>query len=420
MDIKAYSDHVWHSFLVGIKWILFGGLCGLIIGAVAALFAQGIVLATAFRTAHGKIILLLPIAGLLIVLYYRTLGAKQPKGTNLVLSAIREGEEVPLRMAPLIILSTVVTHLFGGSVGREGAALQVGGSLGAGLGKLFRFREDERRRVIMCGMSAAFSALFGTPLAAAVLSMEISTVGIMYYAALVPCVVSALTAHLVAEYLGVSESILILKEVVEFTPKTAGITLVFAALCAMVSVLFCTVMHRTKHLMASRIPNPYVRVFVSGVVVVILTALVGSQTYNGTGAAVIDACINDPAFQISSAAFLLKILFTAVTLSGGFQGGEIVPSLFIGATFGHAFALLIGGDPALFSAIGMACVFCGVTNCPIAALLISCEMFGFGGSSFYLMAIAITYLFSGNYGIYSAQRILHSKFEPGKIDSFTH
>ena len=420
MNMKEYSDHVWHSFLVGIKWILFGALCGIVIGAVAAAFANAIVLATAFRTAHGKIILLLPVAGLFIVLYYRALGAKQPKGTNLVLSAIREGDQIPVRMAPLIILSTVVTHLFGGSVGREGAALQVGGSLGEAIGKLLHFKKEERPRVIMCGMSAAFSALFGTPLAAAVLPMEISTVGILYDAALVPCVVSALTAHFTAEALGASESVLTLGNVVEFTPLTALITLAFAALCGPVSVLFCKAMHESKHFMTKHFENPYVRVFVSGVIVVILTALVGSQTYNGTGAAIIDACINDPAFQISSAAFLLKILFTAVTLSGGFQGGEIVPSLFIGATFGHAFALFIGGDPALFSAIGMACVFCGVTNCPIASLLISCEMFGFGGSSFYLIAIAITYLFSGNFGLYSAQKILHSKFEPGRIDEYTH
>ncbi len=420
MDMKKYSGELWHSLLVGIKWILFGGLCGVLIGAVAAIFANAIVLATGFRMAHGKIILLLPFAGLLIVLYYRALGAKQPKGTNLVLSAIREGDAIPARMAPLIIVSTVITHLFGGSVGREGAALQVGGSLGELLGKLLHFKEAERRRVIMCGMSAAFSALFGTPLAAAILPMEISTVGIIYDAALVPCVVSALTAHFTAEALGASESILTLGNVVEFTPGTALITLVFAALCAVVSVLFCKTMHESKHLMTKHFRNPYIRVFVSGLLVVIMTALVGSQTYNGTGSSIIDACINDPAFSISSAAFLLKILFTAVTLSGGFQGGEIVPSLFIGATFGHAFALLTGCDPALFSAIGMACVFCGVTNCPIASLLISCEMFGFGGSSFYLMAVAITYLFSGNYGIYSAQKIRHSKFEPGRIDANTH
>ncbi len=417
---ESYLRHLLHSFLVGVRWILFGVICGVVIGAIAALFANAIVKATNYRLEHGSLILFLPLAGLFIVFMYRKSGYPQPRGTNRVLTAIREEETIPGAMAPLIIVATVLTHLFGGSVGREGAALQVGGSLGAVLGRLFRFKESERRRIIMCGMSAAFSALFGTPLAAAVLSMEISTVGIMYYAALVPCVISALTAHYVAELLGASETILTVSHVAEFHPGAAAVTLIFAVCCALVSVLFCAAMHHTKHLMTEHVRNPYLRVFLSAVIIIVLTALVGDQTYNGTGSSVIASCINDPSFQIVPYAFLLKILFTAVSLSGGLQGGEIVPSLFIGATFGHAFALLFGLDPAFYSAIGMACVFCGVTNCPIATLLISCEMFGFEGSSFYLIAIAITYLFSGNYGIYSAQKILHSKFDPGRIDANTH
>ncbi len=417
---KEYLHQLLHSFLIGVKWILFGVFTGATVGAVAAVFANAIVAATDFRLSHGKILLLLPFAGLFIVFIYQISGHPQPKGTNRVLTAIREKENIPAAMAPLIICSTVITHLFGGSVGREGAALQVGGSLGTLIGRIFHFKESERRRVIMCGMSAAFSALFGTPLAAAILSMEISTVGIMYYAALVPCVISALTAHYVAELLGASETILTVGHVTDLHPGAAVITVLFAACCALVSVLFCTAMHQTKHLMTSKVANPYLRVFLGGVIIIALTALVGDQTYNGTGSSIIAECINNPEFTIVPWAFLLKILFTAISLGSGFQGGEIVPSLFIGATFGHAFAMFTGVDPALYSAIGMACVFCGVTNCPIATLLISCEMFGFEGSSFYLIAIAITYLFSGNYGIYSAQRILHSKFDPGRIDSFTH
>ncbi len=418
--IKTYSMELLHEFLTGVRWILFGGICGVIIGAAASVFANAITAATAFRLQHGRLLLLLPFAGLFIVWVYRTAGYPQPRGTNRVLDAIRERDPLPAAMAPLIIFATVVTHLFGGSVGREGAALQVGGSLGTLIGRIFHFKESERRRVIMCGMSAAFSALFGTPLAAAVLSMEISTVGIMYYAALVPCVISALTAHYIAGLFGVSETILTVEPSAELLPLTAGSTLLFACLCALVSVLFCRVMHRTRRIMTTRIPNPYLRVFLSGVMILLLTILVGDQTYNGTGSDIIASCINDPSFSIVSWAFLLKILFTAISLGGGYQGGEIVPSLFIGATFGHAAALLLGADPSLCSAIGMACVFCGVTNCPIASLLISCEMFGFGGSGFYLLAIAVTYLFSGNYGIYSAQHILHSKFDCGQIDSNAH
>ena len=418
---KEYLHHVVHAFMVGVKWILFGGLIGVVVGVVASLFAMAIVEVTAYRQANGWLIFLLPFAGLFIVFLYQKTASDRPRDTNRVITAIREREHIPISMAPLIIVSTVVTHLFGGSVGREGAALQVGGSIADYIGRLLHFHTMERRRVIMCGMSAAFSALFGTPLAAAILSMEISTVGIMYYAALVPCMVSALTAHYIAGIMGVSETILTLRSSAVTTDlRTAAVILIFAALCAPVSSLFSTMMHKVRQFMTRRIPNPYLRVVVSGIAVILLTLLVGDQTYNGTGSDIIASCIKDPAFSVASYAFLLKMVFTAITLGGGFQGGEIVPSLFIGAAFGHTFAVLTGGTTSLYSAIGMACVFCGVTNCPIASLLISCEMFGFEGSTLYLLAIAITYLFSGNYGLYSAQHILDSKFDPGRIDSLTH
>lgn len=420
MNYKDYGRHLLEALLIGLKWIGFGILCGILVGGVSAKFANGIVLVTKFRTAHPQILYLLPLAGLFIIAYYRLLGVKQPKGTNLVLSSIREGEAVPGRMAPLIILSTILTHLFGGSAGREGAALQVGGSMGDALGRLVRIPQKDRRTVIICGMSASFSALFGTPLAAAILSMEISTVGIMYYSSLVPAVISALTAHLIAQRLGVTGEAFPIPNLPVFGARTALITILFSIGCAVVSVLFCTVMHRMKRLMQHRFPNSYLRVLVASAVVIVLTLLVGDQTYNGTGAHILEQCMTEPGFRIVWYAFLLKILFTAVTLSGGFQGGEIVPSLFIGATFGNSVAAFSGLDPAFLSALGMCAVFCGVTNCPMAALLISFELFGFGASSFFLIAVAITYLFSGNYGLYASQKILYSKLEHSRVDRFTH
>lgn len=401
---------------IGLKWIGFGIISGIVVGAVSGIFAKLIGMATVFRLENGWIILLMPIAGMMIVYYYHLLGADNPKGTNLVIESLRDKKRVPVSMAPLIIVSTVVTHLFGGSVGREGAALQVGASLGNALGRLLRFKEEDRRRVLMCGMSAAFSALFGTPMAAAVMAMEISTVGIMYYGALVPCVVSALMARLVAEAMGVKESVLTLPEVPEFNLLNGGWTLLLAFLCAGVAVLFVVIMHKTKNLMKKYLPNPYIRAAAAGAMIIAMTFLVGDQTYNGTGSAIIDACMTDPLFRIVPYAFLLKMLFTAVTLSGGFQGGEIVPSLFIGAAFGNLFSQLTGFPSQLSAAIGMAAVFCGVTNCPIAALLISFEMFGFSGGSYFMLAIAITYLYSGNFGIYSAQGIRYDRFFPTRIN----
>ncbi len=417
---SEYLTHLWKDLKSGLKWICFGLICGAVIGTVSAVFANLIVLVTGIRTTHGWLIFLLPLAGLGVIFYYHILGADRPRGTNLVLDSIRNNESVPVKMAPLIIVSTVITHLFGGSVGREGAALQVGGSLGYGIGHLLHFHKEDRRRMIMCGMAASFSALFGTPLAATMLAMEITTVGIMYHSALLPCVVASLTAHFVAEALGASEMSMIVESVPEFTPMHFLMTAVFAICCAMVSVLFCVAMHKVKHQMADRFKNPYIRVLVSGILVVIMTMLVGDQTYNGTGSAIISACIRDSSFHIAPYGFLLKILFTAVTLSGGYQGGEIVPSLFIGATFGNACAHIFGLDPALAAAIGMTCVFCGVTNCPIASLMIAFEMFGFNAAPFFMAAVAMTYLFSGNYGIYASQKIHFSKFDPAVIDENTH
>ncbi|SFG42615.1 chloride channel protein [Oribacterium sp. WCC10] len=409
------------KLLINLKWMFFGILTGVLVGTVSAYFGKAISIVTRFRMANPYIIFALPFAGVCIVYYYHLLGARSPRGTNLVLDAIHKEQKVPLRMAPLIIVSTVITHLFGGSVGREGAALQVGGSLGNAIGQLVRFNEKDRRNTILCGMSASFSALFGTPLAASIMVIEMSTVGIMYYSALVPCVISALTAHFVAEMINPgAEAVMTVSEITPFSVKTGGFTIIFAILCALVAVLFCVVLHETKSIAKNYIKNPYLRALAAGVLVVIMTLLVDSQTYNGAGSDIIAKCINDPSYRIVPYAFLLKIIFTAVTLSGGFQGGEIVPSLFIGTTFGHALAGVCGMSPALGSALGAILVFCGVTNCPIASILIGFELFGFDMSSYLLLGVAITYLFSGNYSLYASQKIKFNKYDQSITDTKTH
>lgn len=416
MNIKDTALTTGKRYLTTFKWIAFGILAGMFVGSVSAVFARLIVIATEFRKAHGIIIYFLPLAGLFIVFYYRALGAKKPKGTNLVITAIREGNNVPVRMAPLIIVSTVITHLFGGSAGREGAALQVGGSLGGALGRLFHFSEKDRRVVIMCGMSASFSALFGTPMAAAILALEISTVGIMYYSALVPCVAAAVTARFTAEAWGSHTSVMHIAEFEGVDPVNSSLTILFSIVAAFVAILFVFVMHRTKHLLSKYIENQYLRVIFGSVLIIGLTLLVGDQTYNGTGSDIIAKCVTDADFRMPYYGFLLKILFTAITLGVGFQGGEIVPSLFIGASFGNAFGPIFGLSPSLGAAIGMACIFCGVTNCPIASMLICFEMFGFEGGIYYIIAVAISYVFSGYSGIYNAQKVRYGKYNPGRVD----
>ena len=271
--------------------------------------------------------------------------------------------------------------------------------------------------MIMCGMSAAFSALFGTPMAAAIFSMEVVSVGIMHYAALVPCVVSSLTAKGIATYLQVSSEQFLLTELPEFNLTTAVTIAILAMLCAGVSTIFCIMLHSGETLYKKYLPNPYLRIFTGGTFIIILTLLVQNQDYNGAGMPIIERCFEN---DYSPYAFLLKMLFTAVTLSAGFKGGEIVPSFVIGGTFGCLFGNLVGFCPALCTAAGMGAVFCGVTNCPITSLLICFELFGYQGMPYYLLSVALGYMLSGYYGLYHSQKIVYSKYKTEFINRKTH
>lgn len=410
-------EHDFRRIQTSFKWVLFSILSGLIVGGIGTLFYFGMYVVTLMREKNPWLIFLLPVGGLVIVGSYRLLHDEKDTGTNLVLSAIHSDEELPLRMAPLIFISTLITHLFGGSAGREGAALQLGGSLGNGLGKLFRFDEKDQHIMIMCGMSAAFSALFGTPMAAAIFSMEVVSVGVMYYAALVPCVISSLTAHAVASFFGVSQEMFLIQEIPALGILSAVKVSALSILCAGVSILFCIMLHQSEHLYKKYFKNPYIRIFAGGCFVLILTLLVGDQRYNGTGINMIEQCIKG---SVRPEAFFMKMLFTALTLGAGFKGGEIVPSFFTGAAFGCLFGNLLGFSPTLCTAVGMASVFCGVTNCPITALLISFELFGYNGMPYFLLAVAFSYMLSGYYGLYSSQKIIYSKYKTNYINRKTH
>ena len=314
-------------------------------------------------------------------------------------------------------INKVVPNLFGGSAGREGAALQMGGSIGSSIGRVFRFDEKDKHVMIMCGMSAAFSALFGTPMAAAIFSMEMISVGVMYYIALVPCVISSLIAHGIASYFNVTNEFFAIENIPDFTILNSVKISALAILCALVSILFCVALHSGEALYKKYLPNKYTRVFIGGCFVIIATMLVGNQTYNGTGMSVIQSSIDG---SVRPEAFLLKIIFTALTLGAGFKGGEIVPSFFIGATFGCLFGNLTGFEPSLCTAVGMISLFCGVTNCPITSLLISFELFGYDGMPYFLLAIPFSYMLSGYFGLYRSQKIVYSKYKTSYINKSTH
>ena len=387
-----------------IRWLLLAGITGIVLGILGGAFVLCINEATVFRTGHPWMLYILPVAGLAIVAVYRF--DRFGTGTNCVLEGIHSGTYVPLRMAPLIIVSTVITHAFGGSAGREGAALQLGGSIGGSLGKLMKLDEYDRKIMIMCGMSAAFSALFGTPLTATVFSMEIVSVGIMHYAALVPCCVAALTASEVVKFMGVHETKFHIPAGIGMGAKGMLLMIVFAVLCAGVSIIFCKLLHGTGKYLQARIENPWIRIVAGGAVIVLLTKILGTTDYLGTGMDVIADALDGKVFF---AAFALKMIFTVITLCSGYKGGAIIPSLFVGATFGCLFGQIAGFGAPVFAACGMAAVFCGVTNCPVTSLLLAFELFGMEYMPYFLIVVAISYMESGYFGLYESQKLMYSK-----------
>jgi len=416
---KFYIRHLKpliHNTAITAKWVVFGSLTGALVGFFSSAFYFVLSFVNIVREQNDWIIYLLPVGGLAIVALYKILHNEKDGGTNLVISAIHSGNRIPLRMTPSIFFSTAITHLFGGSAGREGAALQIGGSIGNALGTVFKFDEKDKHVVIMCGMSAAFSTLFGTPMAAAIFPMEVVSVGVMYYMALVPCVVSSLTAHGVAVLLGVAGESFHVTGIPTLSLLPVLQIVLVAVICAFVSIGFCGVLHRIEELYKKYLKNPYIRIFVGGCAVVLLTVLVGNHDYNGAGMHTIELAVEG---HVVPEAFFLKMIFTALTIGAGYKGGEIVPTFYVGATLGCLLGQLLGFSPSLCAAIGMVSLFCGVTNCPISTLLISFELFGFEGMPYYLLAVAFSYMLSGYSGLYHSQKIMYSKYKTDFINRHT-
>ena len=392
------------SFL---KWLLIALITGIIGGSVGAVFHVSVQWAAELRGIYPWLLWGLPVGGLLIAAMYR-LSHMENENTNAIIDSIHFGDDVPLLLVPCIYFATVMTHLFGGSAGREGAALQIGGSLGCYIGKVAHLDAKDMRIATLCGMSAVFAALFGTPLTAAIFALEVISVGVFYYSALVPCTVAALTAYGISILSGIAPTRFAVA-VITLEPimllRVAGL----AILCSVMSILFCITMHGTEHMLARRIPNEFLRIVLGGAAVVGLTFLVGSTDYNGAGMEIITAAIEQG--RAAPEAFVLKLLFTAITLGCGFKGGEVVPTFFIGATLGCVAGPLLGIPAGFAAALGLVCVFCGAVNCPIASIILSVELFGAGDIIYFALACGIAYMLSGYFGLYSSQKILYSKLK---------
>ncbi len=389
-------------------WVLYACGTGLVVGLVSIAFHYGIDFATLYRDQHQWIVLLLPLGGLMIISLYHSCGMEKDRGTNLVLAAARSAEPMKLRTAPLIFLSTILTHLLGGSAGREGAALQLGGSMSAWAGERMKLKAKSSRVMVMCGMAAAFSALFGTPLTATVFAMEVVTVGEMQYSAMVPSMLASLVAFRLAVVCGLHQDPgYTVTGIAELTIPTALRIVVLGALCAVVSVAFCYVMHLAPKLYERVTSDARTRVFLGGFLIMLLTILVGNQDYSGAGDTLIRRML---AGEIIPEAFLLKILFTAVTLGAGFRGGEIVPLLCTGCAFGSWVAPMLGLSSSFGGALGMGALFCGATNCPLASIFLTYELFGGEGLLPYALCCGVAYMLSGYHGLYTEQKLLYSKF----------
>lgn len=412
--LKERVAHIGQYAVTLLKWMVLGGVIGLVGGIIGSLFHIGVDTATQMRLAHPWVLYLMPVGGLAIVGLYR-LTKTEGKGTNDIIASVHFGEQVPGLLVPVIFVSTVITHLCGGSAGREGAALQIGGGIGYQAGRLLRLGEKDLPLATLCGMSGVFAALFGTPLTATVFALEVISVGVLYYAGLVPCLTAALTGYLVSVLMGVPPTRFTVT-VPGLEVRTMLLVIVLALLCAVVSILFCRGLHGVEHLLKRTLKNPYLRVTVGAAVLIGLTLLTNGD-YNGAGMEVIGRAI---AGQADPWAWVWKLLFTAVTIGCGFKGGEVVPSFFVGAAFGCVAAGWLGLPAGFGAAMGLVSVFCGAVNCPLASIILSVELFGSGDLLYFAMACSISYLISGYCGLYSSQTILYSKLRAEFINVRTH
>ena len=404
--MKNISENIYRYAKTLIKWVFFAYFVGLIGGAVGSLFHTSIDFVTQLRDATPWLMLFLPVGGVVIAGMYQLFKKQGRIDTNRVLESVSSDEKIPFVMAPLIFISATITHLLGGSAGREGAALQLGGSIGYKIGKLFKFKSSDMHIIVMAGMSAVFAALFGTPVAAAIFAIEVACVGVFHHTALLACIISAFSGYQVALWFDIAPVKFDILPFGGYTPEIIAKCIIIASLCALVSILFCTAIRKTEKLADTFVKNSYFSGFLGGLIIIALTFLVGTYDYNGAGMDVIENAIGGNA---KPEAFILKIIFTVITIVAGFKGGEIVPAFFIGSTFGCLMGNVLGIDPGFGAALGFVALFCGVTNCPLASLILALEVFGSDWIVIFALICAISYIMSGYTGLYKSQKILYSK-----------
>lgn len=401
-----------NDFTICFKWLIISLITGSITGLVGSALYICLSSVTGFRESHTYMKYFLPIGGIVIV-FVNKFFKESSKGPNLVIDTIHSTKSLTPLMAPAMFISTIITHLTGGSAGREGAAIQIGGSLGYNIGIFFKLEAKDRNIITMCGISAAFSALLGTPIAATIFAIEVASIGIMHYSALLPCSISAIVALETSKYCNIKHRTFSIMSIPSISPSILIKLIISGCIFALISILFCFILHKTHEVMEDKIKNDYFRIIIGGITIILLSILLNTNEYLGAGIPIIEKSLKGEAFF---SAFILKIIFTAITLGAGFKGGEIVPSFFIGATLGCVLGRILGISPSFCAALGMISLFCGVTNCPMTSLIISFELFSFKAVPFFLISIGISYMISGYSGLYKSQKIMYSKVTAQFID----
>ncbi|RCW63931.1 voltage-gated chloride channel family protein [Saliterribacillus persicus] len=404
-------------FSVLIQWIVFGSIIGIIVGSTTTfLLETNDYLGDEIREKRDWLIFLLPFGGVLIGYIYMNYGKvflnytlnDTAKLNNLVIDSVHEKKEVPLRMGPIVYFGTFITVLFGGSTGREGAAVQMGGSVAAAVNKFFKVNRLDKKVLMMSGISAGFGAAFGAPITGAVFGMEMAALGKLKFEALVPCLTASFVAHYVTTVAWEHKhEEFIIQTVPEITLMTFIIVILLSIIFSLISVLYCQLRHGIEKFSEKLFnKNHMKRAFFGGVVIVVLTLMVSSQDYNGRGLQMIEQSFIE---DVPPFAFLAKLIFTAVTIGTGFVGGEAIPLFFIGATLGNSLHSFIDLPLSFLAALGLIAVFCGGSNTPIAAFLLAMEMFDGKGLEYFFVACIVSYLFSGHHGLWPSQKIYEPK-----------
>lgn len=401
--MNELKKHIKESEVVSIvflRWFLLASISGIAVGIVISFFLKSLQWATSTRESNSWLLYMLPIGGAFVSYLYSKYGKDSAKGNNLIIERINKGEgRIPFRMTPLVFFGTFITHLFGGSAGREGTGVQIGASLSSKIGELLKLKGLDYTILIISGVSSGFGVVFGTPIAGTIFGLEVTTIGKMRYEAIIPCFISSYIGNFIAELFKVQHSHY------NMGSSLSGVDVFFkvifcAVLFGLTSKLFAELTHSLKKFFANKIPNSSLKSFIGGVIIIIIVLILGTRIYLGLSLNLLSDAFNQ---LVPKEAFMIKLLLTSLTLSVGFQGGEVTPLFVIGATLGNLLAGILGLPIEFLAGLGMIGVFAGATKTPITSFVMGIELFGSANIGFIFISCVVSYLFAGKSTIYTSQ-----------------